>query len=89
VRSSLAGLRLKSWSRDCELPINAAGRFSRLDALLTFHVVCKCKETQMSSSSRTSGFSATPLPGMSAQDASGTAHGHVDSGRVADLEVQP
>ena len=43
----------------------------------------------MSSSSRTSGFSATPLPGMSAQDDSGTAHGHVDSGHVADLAVRP
>ena len=82
-------LALKSWSRDCKWPINAAGRFLWLDALLTFHAVCKCMEKQMSSSSRTSGFSATPLPGMSAQDDSGTAHGHVDSGRVADLAVRP
>lgn len=43
----------------------------------------------MSSSSRTSGFSATPLPGMSAQDYSGTAHGHVDSGCVSNLAVRP
>jgi len=43
----------------------------------------------MSSSSYTSGFSATLLPGISAQDDSGTVHRHVDSGRVADLVVRP